>query len=1463
MPKELLIIKDFRGGLNDDSDAKDIKLSEFTLFENLTNIKKGQLRQLGGFTELSTDIIAGINREYLNNPVFDNDTYSDIIPGQGLFSVTSNASLGPPQNSTVSFDLSRGLHATDGEYAYAEFEVVSVVWVSDDSEAYATNGTLRFTMSVEDGPANIDGGAWDVVSPDQSGINFLNDTTFSHDAGNITPQNTASKWNINKQIKNKVGYTNSKILSNETFAGYGFYKYEPMLGWDGSDVATIYLPYYEHKVGGVKNHNMNYLLMRDSFIDKLVALINAATTSPNITAEDVGDQTGRIKLTTGAVGTALNGKAIQGALTGNSLSGITLKSSPDIYKSNRTGVLGKSSGGSIIVSGDTTFNGGVAAAADTWVLTISAEEGSGVALHVNINMNAGSGHQGRIRKKPFIWSSNAAAISSQIEAVIDAISGVTATVSSVTTNSATITVVAAAGKTNGFKMSYTVNNPILHSMPSFDTYGASENHVFFISRSPWKWSEAVGQNDETDIYGRSYKKLYPNLPSPGSPTQGFGPEMQTILWQVYSTATGAWEIIGEDTDRWNKTMTTEAVDAGGIGDWLWLEDSSSNNSLYSPDILWSTYKGTVRAADANFKMGNQPHSIFYIDRTDMFKRYPIKLGNNLGGDYQEFLNYHINQSSESGSNRFSIVDGKLYSYNSYCEYFENGQFNKWYKYPSGKDWRNTSNLGVLGTDVHRNNNYYNPSNSKWMPRYEQQAWDGTSTETNVNGNPISANARQGLTFYSYDLNWYDSTGNLLEHSIFTRNWDGSDGNNTAEPWDDAELSIRWSQSYYIYGGGVQIDSNRNETSTWTSEDIVQMWAVNVYDDGSESLPKHRFRTGAHNPADATIQESGFDNSVINQDYPGPYNEDSVEDWGWNMSVSPWLEDNPEFFKLIVYYKPTSHASSYGYYSAFSDPRIVGIRLYMTKATDMHTIFYNVGLIDFRYGWIPEGHQEGEDPEYIWVDNRGHVQDSGTIPNTEIGQQNSGGALILGKQKVWSPSQTGLTHPWVTFKAGINIMHPPSGSTYDIINGFDPLTATTLECRWKCQTILDNRMYVGNVEVEESSSAYSFEGGKGNRKNFDDMVIYSPVGKLDIFPYPTNVLQVSTSDGDEIIELSNHNHKLFQFKRRYLYILDVSSGAPADIVIQATYPDRGVMSRYHVCKVPTGVFWFNKFGAYIHDGDNITNCFETGEEEDKYNRIDKETWADFVQLESNCSYNPESNEVIICKSHSTVENVSDPTNDIYVYNVVNNSWAFGDSRAKLTALDGASATTSLKSRTNFINIGDNDNLISIGYHGLVSHANYLNGTDLSYQIKYWQFKDYGMGQATDNFGFSHDGGTLITKIIDLGSPEVKKSILGMVANISPYLMSAQDFFYFNLYIRRGDGDQYQNIGSFNSQTSTDSSNYWQIKFNFSPPFKLDWSQMQLKIDFRHGYGTDIAVNDMYLIVRSYRDAIGKASADEEE
>lgn len=339
---------------------------------------------------------------------------------------------------------------------------------------------------------------------------------------------------------------------------------------------------------------------------------------------------------------------------------------------------------------------------------------------------------------------------------------------------------------------------------------------------------------------------------------------------------------------------------------------------------------------------------------------------------------------------------------------------------------------------------------------------------------------------------------------------------------------------------------------------------------------------------------------------------------------------------------------------FNDKRIVGVRLYYTHSDDEYEIFYDLGLCHFADGFI-------------------RATETYTLDDT-TGNTN---------RYVWSDTaQNGVSVSLYDLTAGTNVI------TYNTRPQIDDYTENnlrtvygkhspqTLNPRYKTSCMAGERLFVGNLRLDI--------GDKTIYKN--DGVLFSPPGQLDILPYPTNLLELNIGDGDEIIKLISAEDRILQFKKHFLYILDITSKLSSDWALSGRHQFKGILNPEAVCETVDGIFWVNKYGAYMYKDDKIKDLFlRIKDEGAKQNtqRINSETWSDFISSDTICGVNPKSREVFVIKK-STQTTPSD--GDCYVYNLITDSWVKG--KNKFWTGSGTAGTGIM---TNIQNIGDNSTL----------------------------------------------------------------------------------------------------------------------------------------------------------------------------
>ena len=131
----------------------------------------------------------------------------------------------------------------------------------------------------------------------------------------------------------------------------------------------------------------------------------------------------------------------------------------------------------------------------------------------------------------------------------------------------------------------------------------------------------------------------------------------------------------------------------------------------------------------------------------------------------------------------------------------------------------------------------------------------------------------------------------------------------------------------------------------------------------------------------------------------------------------------------------------------------------------------------------------------------------------------------------------------------------------------------LICRYKSAVVANDRLYVGNVKYGD--------------KIFGDRMIKSPPHKYNILPI-TNYIDVVINDGDEITALAYYKNSILQFKRRKVFVIDISGEYE---FLAQTFDNVGINQPSQVTNTKYGIIWVNSNGCYLFDGKTLTNLIE--------------------------------------------------------------------------------------------------------------------------------------------------------------------------------------------------------------------------------------------------------------------------------
>ena len=233
-------------------------------------------------------------------------------------------------------------------------------------------------------------------------------------------------------------------------------------------------------------------------------------------------------------------------------------------------------------------------------------------------------------------------------------------------------------------------------------------------------------------------------------------------------------------------------------------------------------------------------------------------------------------------------------------------------------------------------------------------------------------------------------------------------------------------------------------------------------------------------------------------------------------------------------------------------------------------------------------------------------------------------------------------------ASVAVQKEFRGITFDLNNNYSHTQDLLPEMRWKCATVVGNRAFIGNVIYNDGLA----------EKHFPSRMVGSIPTQVDNFVIPGGILEFVTNDGDEIIQLENFSDRVLQYKRNSLFIINVSTYG--DEFMEEEHKWKGISNPHHVIWTPMGVIWANEYSLYIYDGREVTDLMvsTTGAFKDK-RIISRDKWQDFFSTNSVMAYDPFKNLIIIKRSDTGSASLN--SGDIYVFDIDAKNWSFGKDR----------------------------------------------------------------------------------------------------------------------------------------------------------------------------------------------------------
>ena len=157
-------------------------------------------------------------------------------------------------------------------------------------------------------------------------------------------------------------------------------------------------------------------------------------------------------------------------------------------------------------------------------------------------------------------------------------------------------------------------------------------------------------------------------------------------------------------------------------------------------------------------------------------------------------------------------------------------------------------------------------------------------------------------------------------------------------------------------------------------------------------------------------------------------------------------------------------------------------------------------------------------------------------------------------------------------------------------------------------------------------------------------MYSEVNRFDTYP-SFNFIDIGVNDGEEFIKLEAYADRLFAYKEKTLYIINIGGGSDTQWFLESEHKNMGVDFHAAVVKTDFGLAWVNKNGLFFYDGSQIRNL---------QTKILESDWTGFVNSDTMIGYQPTHKHLVILRDAAASGGTS---GDAYVYSFITNSFTF--------------------------------------------------------------------------------------------------------------------------------------------------------------------------------------------------------------
>ena len=334
----------------------------------------------------------------------------------------------------------------------------------------------------------------------------------------------------------------------------------------------------------------------------------------------------------------------------------------------------------------------------------------------------------------------------------------------------------------------------------------------------------------------------------------------------------------------------------------------------------------------------------------------------------------------------------------------------------------------------------------------------------------------------------------------------------------------------------------------------------------------------------------------------------------------------------------------------------------------------------------------------------------------------------------------------------------NADTYESINGFSQdekyISLGQDGENYQTSVVTNRRTFIANVKRYTQSNVLKIQS---------DTIMYSEVNRFDTFP-SFNFIDIGINDGESFIKLESYADRLFAFKEKTLYIINIGGGSDTQWFLESEHKNMGVEFHAAVVKTDFGIAWVNKNGLFFYDGSQIRNL---------QTKILESEWTSFVNSDTMIGYQPTHKHLVIVRD---ADNESTDNGDAYLYSFNTNSFTFvnnlfpdllktnliTDSYNNMSAHAGSDNIYSYDGEPD--NIDDVEIYFKSDDFGLPGIAKKIYGISVEYSstasttVAYFHKDASGVSQSSAAFGTlaSTSGGIAVNRL-DFASSDFAKQV----------------------------------------------------------------------------------------------------------